>query len=378
MALSNPSRHQNNAIKLMLFPEECQARFLQWKKNEYRNFSHLRAGILEKICSKLLERTSALELTAKDPDLIICTYVPFDQWESLCLAYPNVKKIFIFGENLYAKAYHHERTRYALLKFSNALHLSKHAISQLEQIRILPRKRTTNIAVPAIQAFLENLKPNEFVVISNDYMNHKMQKEQVFSYPFFMRWNKFLYDIIEKHGDGEKANDWQKRKFCCYIQNRHTAERKIFLKMLSRYKKVDCYGAAGPNNIEGSAKTLPMHRHTDNDKIYQHYKFVIAFENSIADGYITEKIIIPMSANAIPLYWGTSSVNKYFNPDSFLSCDNYESLSAMARAVIELDQDEQRYLAMLRQPFFPGNQLPAAITDTKKNFEHFLDRALNL
>ncbi len=373
-------------MKLMLLgysSEGLQNRILQYKEQEYSNPSLSDADLFQQLYYKLYSHFKNIKLVDKNPDLII---MHNSSIMSVLSSYPNVRKIMICTEDIDARGYYYDRTKYALLRLSNALHLNKHVISQMEQIRIRLRKEKNKYLRQNVRAFVENSKSHEFSVLTNDYHEHKTQREsdQTFNYPYFMRWNNILKKIIKT--DKEKRdNNWQKRQFCCYIQRRHTPERKIFLDTLSRYKKVDCYGAAGynnPNIAKDPHKTLINgkrgHRYGDNDRIYQHYKFVIAFENSIADGYITEKIIIPMSANAIPLYWGTPSVNKYFNPDSFLSCDNYESLSAMARAVIELDQDEQRYLAMLRQPFFPGNQLPAAIMDTKKNFEHFLDRALNL
>ena len=36
----------------------------------------------------------------------------------------------------------------------------------------------------------------------------------------------------------------------------------------------------------------------------QGYRFVVAFENDAADGYMTEKIVNAMLAGAIPIYAG--------------------------------------------------------------------------
>ena len=48
------------------------------------------------------------------------------------------------------------------------------------------------------------------------------------------------------------------------------------------------------------------------------YKFVICFENSEEDAYITEKIINPLLANVIPVYWGNKRIGDYFNIDRIL------------------------------------------------------------
>ncbi len=376
-------------MKLMFLTTELlQTQLLQHKGQEYSNPSLADGNLFQQLYSKLYIHFKNIKLVDKNPDLIIFLSKIFDNSSmmSALSTYPNVRKIMICDEDIDARGYYYDRTKHALLKLSNALHLNKHVMSQMEQIRIRLRKGKNKYSHQNIRAFVENSKSHEFSVLTNDFTNAKTQREsdQTFNYPYFMRWNNHLKKIMKAHKE-KGENNRQKRQFCCYIQRSHTPERKILLDTLSRYKKVDCYGTAGynnPNIAKDPYKTLINggrgHAFSDNDRIYQHYKFVIAFENSIADGYVTEKITIPMSANAIPLYWGTPSVNKYFNPDSFLSYDNYESLPAMARAVIELDQDEQRYLAMLQQPFFPGNQLPAVIIDIRRNFDRFLDRALNL
>ena len=46
--------------------------------------------------------------------------------------------------------------------------------------------------------------------------------------------------------------------------------------------------------------------------MYTNYKFVLAMENKIHKGYITEKIINAFYSGAIPIYWGCNSVVQYF------------------------------------------------------------------
>ena len=53
------------------------------------------------------------------------------------------------------------------------------------------------------------------------------------------------------------------------------------------------------------------------DYIKQH-KFHIAMENSRSEGYCTEKINIAYMGNAIPIYWGDTAVEEYFNIGSFV------------------------------------------------------------
>ena len=57
-------------------------------------------------------------------------------------------------------------------------------------------------------------------------------------------------------------------------------------------------------------------------RIYSQYKFVIAFENSSSQGYITEKIFNVFLANSIPIYDGDTNVTEFINPNSFLPYNN--------------------------------------------------------
>ena len=81
------------------------------------------------------------------------------------------------------------------------------------------------------------------------------------------------------------------------------------------------------------------------------YKFCIAFENSIGEGYTTEKLIEAMMSSSIPIYWGDPSVVKEFNPDSFINVSDYDSLEEVVQEVIRLDHDDKAYLEKLNQPW---------------------------
>lgn len=52
------------------------------------------------------------------------------------------------------------------------------------------------------------------------------------------------------------------------------------------------------------------------------YMFHIVVENSKYDSYWTEKITDCFAVGAIPVYWGTEKVTKYFNPDGIIFFDS--------------------------------------------------------
>lgn len=154
----------------------------------------------------------------------------------------------------------------------------------------------------------------------------------------------------------------EKSRFCnMIVSNPYSKKRIRFFEKLSEYKKVDS-GGRYRNNI-GSP--------VDNKREFiRKYKFTIAFENSSAPGYTTEKLFEPMLENTIPIYWGDPLVNRDFNPRSFLNYHDYGSDEALIDQIIALDQDDNRYFQMLKEPWFNNNQMPSYLEENNI-LDHF-------
>ena len=105
------------------------------------------------------------------------------------------------------------------------------------------------------------------------------------------------------------------------------------------------------------------------------YKFVISFENSSWPGYTTEKLIEPMFADTIPIYWGNPQVGIDFNTKSFVNVNDFPSYEAAINHIIELDKNDEQYLAMAMQPWFNNNEVPAAMQGESllQFFEYILE-----
>jgi len=90
----------------------------------------------------------------------------------------------------------------------------------------------------------------------------------------------------------------------------------------------------------------------------QGHRFSIAFENTAAPGYTTEKLLEALAARTIPVYWGNPEVARDFNPAAFINASDFESPAALAKHVAALDRDPARMLAMLNAPVFSGGVEP--------------------
>ena len=161
-------------------------------------------------------------------------------------------------------------------------------------------------------------------------------------------------DLI-KRNDDPGAILAAKTKFCSFVVSgynpRKNQNRVTFFHKLSKYKKVDS-GGRKLNNIGGP---IPGGSRGKIDFLRQ-YKFNIAFENRSVPGYTTEKLFEPMVARCLPLYWGNPLVAEEFNPRSLVNRADFPSDEAMIERIIELDQDDAKYLEYARQPYFHNDQ----------------------
>lgn len=142
----------------------------------------------------------------------------------------------------------------------------------------------------------------------------------------------------------------QKSRFCNFVySNPRCLQRNRFFRKLSQYKQVDSGGKLY-NNLDG--------RVGDKIPFLKKYKFTIAFENGLHNGYTTEKIVEPMVARSLPVYWGNPSVADDFDPVSFVNWHDYGSDEAVIERIVHLDTHNDDYCKMLGQPWLRGNSIP--------------------
>lgn len=147
----------------------------------------------------------------------------------------------------------------------------------------------------------------------------------------------------------------------CYFANfiaGHESEYSIrgdFFKKLCGYKRVESPGTYLNNMPNG--ETVQW----DNDSKRQFQskcKFTLCFESTKHEGFVTEKIVDAFYADTIPVYYGSDNVKDIFNEKAFINCADFESFDAVMEYIKELDQDDEKYLAMLRQPIFVEEGFP--------------------
>jgi hypothetical protein len=187
-------------------------------------------------------------------------------------------------------------------------------------------------------------------------------------YPYFL-FHQGAFDSLGGKAALPDGPDPTERKFCCFVySNGHRVDpiRDRFFHRLSEYKKVDS-GGRHLNNIGGPVE--------DKHAFMSGYKFSLAFENSSAPGYITEKLPQAMAAGTIPVYWGDPTVDRTFNPRSFIWLRSEADIGQAVERIIELDNDPEKYRAMLHEPWLNGSAMQMH-SDYHARLDDFLCRAV--
>ncbi len=147
---------------------------------------------------------------------------------------------------------------------------------------------------------------------------------------------------------GVNKTEWErKQKFCAFVvTNPMNPVRNSAFHTLDAYKHVDSAGRlynnvgdsifAGAGGGGGEMRKL---------EFLKDYKFVIAYENQRAPGYVTEKIFHAKAAGAVPIYWGAREVVEDFDPRGFVNANDLEGQDLVA-AVMEAEGRWQEMAAV--------------------------------
>ena len=138
---------------------------------------------------------------------------------------------------------------------------------------------------------------------------------------------------------GRKLDIKAKDKFCALIANNPEGLRINLYNSISEYKQVDGYGNMFGNPLRKSKFA-----------ILPEYKFCLCPENSIYDGYVTEKLIDAYAGLTVPIYSGDLSVCREFNDNAFLNYQEDLYIDWLVEHVSEVDENIELYRAIYEQP----------------------------
>lgn len=160
-----------------------------------------------------------------------------------------------------------------------------------------------------------------------------------------------------------------KKKFCLFTTNRITRNKekqkiRDMLKSIGHCDELDTYKPiVGNQSCYNSTVFI---------NLMQQYKFIFVMENSVLDGYVTEKIFNPFFARAIPIYNGSPKIMDYINPESFFWVKNpMMDLDEVKKKLIRVSQSEEEYNKILEM-----NKIAEGYTDEEygSKLKHFIKK----
>jgi hypothetical protein len=111
--------------------------------------------------------------------------------------------------------------------------------------------------------------------------------------------------------------------------NMHFNRRILWWKYLLNYQSImSCFRGSILNKYEALSR----------------HKYCICFENSVINGYITEKIFDCFYAGTVPIYYGAPDVNEYINQKAFINFNDFSSIEDLEKYIENLtDSDYEEY-----------------------------------
>lgn len=141
-----------------------------------------------------------------------------------------------------------------------------------------------------------------------------------------------------------------RNKICMFISSCfNRSHRKEYICELMKHTEIDSYGKLFNNKMlpdDVGEQTLL--------NVIKEYKFVIAFENAIAEDYVTEKFYNPLLAGTVPVYFGAPNIYDFAPGENcFVDAKSFDTPKRLADFLNQCYGDDDLY-----QSFFEWEKKP--------------------
>ncbi|XP_017119451.1 alpha-(1,3)-fucosyltransferase C [Drosophila elegans] len=115
------------------------------------------------------------------------------------------------------------------------------------------------------------------------------------------------------------------------------SKREILAKRLQEFVEVDIYGKCGTLSCERGDPRCESMLDTD-------YLFYLAFENSLCEDYVTEKLFNILHRNIIPVVFGGADYSRILPPHSYIDANRFETVADLARHLSYVAGNPKEYV----------------------------------
>jgi len=143
-----------------------------------------------------------------------------------------------------------------------------------------------------------------------------------------------------------------------YIASNPVARRDDYVGELMNHVSIDSLGRCLNNTTNADFYTGPNVWQNggfdDVARMLRQYKFYIAFENSISEDYVTERVLMALANGCVPIYQGAPNIEEFLPSDKcIIKTDDFSSPMELAEYIKFLDRDDatyDEYLNWRREP----------------------------
>jgi hypothetical protein len=241
-----------------------------------------------------------------------------------------------------------------------------------------PAARITTVGTPDIvishvtETDTKSIAPSSFlIVISGEAWTQKTRADIAIVPARLANTNKLIFYPFYHASLGERRVPFAaqtpafdaRRDYCAFMYSADCAHRnKMFKELCATTTDPTLFQALGKQcnpNPRPSTRHVYSAAETYNDiavATYLTFRFVLAIENAWVDGYFTEKVINPMAAGSIPVYWGHPSVFDYINKKRVIYIPDFKSMGELAEALAAMTPAE--WADVVSQPWYTARGEP--------------------
>jgi len=138
-----------------------------------------------------------------------------------------------------------------------------------------------------------------------------------------------------------------------YIASNPVPRRDGYVAKLMQHIQVDSLGKCLNNrsfdNFDGSTGAWGRGGFYRVAQMLKRYKFYLAFENSITDDYVTERVLMALAYGSVPVYQGAGNIDEFLPSDKcIIKANDFSSPAELADYLNYLDTNDHAYNDYLR------------------------------
>jgi GR25 family glycosyltransferase involved in LPS biosynthesis len=229
-----------------------------------------------------------------------------------------------------------------------------------------------NINNNSLNIFINGEKENKYE--DSDIGIVCTKKNYIHKYNIY--FPQLFSSLYERKNNYKVLLNNHKTKFCAYMYSYNLEYRVNLYKYISTYKKVDSLGKSCNEEGYNDDRHVYNDDETYNDiavQKYSTYKFVLALENGIQEGYVTEKLINPIIAGSIPIYAGPNDIFNIINKERLIYIYDFTDYYDLLEYIKEVDNNDGLYNSIIEKKIFVNeinfdNFEEKLIIDLKKAF----------